>query len=220
LLGTNALCEVLWYDFSRMERLTVVSLCAQTATVGEAILKIKADLALDSKIDDAQNALDFRALDLNIESESGRLVCLDRSTSGGVVWKWQNGFSEPSRKVLLESIPADEADLGSDAVHVWCRFESAGPVDQRFSVKLGMNETIAHFRARMALRLRVDPQRMNRFKLFHSSFSRFWSDAVLLADDQCIGAQFRDTKRGQLLIIRDSAGISSLASNGGGVKFK
>lgn len=224
LLGTNALCEVLWYDFSRMERLTVVSLCAQTATVGEAILKIKADLALDGKIGDAQKALDFRALDLNVEAELGRVICLDSSTSGGSVWKWQNGFSEPDRKVLLEPIPADEADLGSDAVHVWCRFESAGPVvDQRFSAKLGLTETMAHFRARMSLRLGVDQQRMNRFKLLHSSyssFSRVWSDAVLLADDQCIGAQFRDTKRGPLLIIRDSVGISSLAGNGGGVKFK
>ncbi len=220
LLGTNALCEVLWYDFSRMERLTVVSLCAQTATVGEAVLKIKADLALDRKIGDAQNALDFRALDLNIENESGRAVCLDNSIPGGNVWKWQNGFSEPSRKVLLEAVPADETDLGSDAVHVWCQFESASGTCARFSAKLGLRETIAQFRVRLASRLGIDLQRLNRFKLLHSRFLRTWSDPKLLAENQCIGLQFCDQSQAQRLVIRDSAGISSLAGNGGGVKFK
>ena len=220
LLGTNALCEVLWYDFSRMERLTVVSLCAQTATVGEAVSKIKADLVLDRKIGDAQSALNFRALDLNIEGKSGRAICLEGSESGSSVWTWGNGFSEPSRKVLIEAIPADEAGLGSDAAHVWCQFESASGKCARFSAKLGLTETIAQFRVRLASRLDIDLQRLNRFKLFHSSFSRSWSDPKLLADDQCIGLQFCDKTLGQLLVIRDSAGISSLAGNGGGVKFK
>ena len=72
----------------------------------------------------------------------------------------------------------------------------------------------------MALRLGVDMPRMNRFKLLHSSFLRSWSEPKLLADDQFIGLSFSDKLQGQLLIVRDSAGILSLAGNGGGVKFK